>query len=162
MKRALIIITLLLCTASMQAQKSTFWQKVNYMLAKPAKVDTTRIYQPKAGFSLGLFTSGQKAGFDVDVNFMMDFGDGDRLTGVTQYNISENLCKKIGLEVGYGNVNLGYGLEVGPRSASKKRTFAFNILGRSWGVHLNYFKINNPFNSGMTIGNEEDEYYLHS
>ena len=145
----------------MQAQEITFWHKVNHFLTKPAPVDTTLIYQPKAGFSLGVFTTGQKASFDVDVNFMMDFGDGDRLTGVTQYNISENLCKKIGLEVGYGNVNLGYGLEVGPRSASKKRTFAFNILGRSWGVHLNYFKITNPFNSGLTIGNEEDEYYLH-
>ena len=162
MKRALIItIAFLLGTLSLQAQKTTFWQKVNYMLTNPAKVDTTRIYQPKTGFSLGLFTTGQKAGFDVDVNFMMDFGGGDKLTGVTQYSISENLCRKIGLEVGYGKVTLGYGLEVGPRSASKKRTFAFNILGRSLGVHLNYFKINNPFNSGMTIGNEEDEYYLH-
>jgi len=150
-KRFLIIITLFFSTASLQAQKSSFWQKVNYFLTKPAVVDTTRIYQPKAGFSLGLFTTGQKASFDVDVNFMMDFGDDYKITGLSQYNLSEKLCKKIGLEVGYGNVNLGYGLEVGPRSASKKRTLAFNVIGKSWGVRLNYYKITNPFQSILII-----------
>ena len=151
MKRLIFLAALFLCMSSMQAQESTFWQKVNYFLTKPAVVDTTRIYQPKAGFSLGLFTTGQKAGFDVDVNFMMDFGDEYQITGLSQYNLSENLCKKIGLEVGYGNVNLGYGLEVGPRSATKKRTFAFNVIGKSWGVRLNYFKITNPFESILII-----------
>ena len=130
------------------------------MLTKPAVVDTMHIYQPQAGFSLGLFTTGQKAGFDVDVNFKIDLGDSP-LTGISQYSLSENLCKKIGLEVGYGNVGFGYGLEVGPNSAWKKSAFAFNIVGKSWGARLNYFKITNPFITGLTLGTEGDEYYQH-
>ena len=63
------------------------------------------VFQPKAGFSLGLFTTGQKAGFDVDVNYMIDFANNERIAGLSQYSLSENLCKKIGLEVGYGKVS---------------------------------------------------------
>jgi len=161
MKKHLTIAVLLMATLPLRAQQVTIWQKALNFLNKKGNIDTTRIYQPRASFSLGLFTTGQKAGFDMDVDFMTDLGEEGKLTGATQYHITENLCKKIGLEVGYGNVNLGYGIEVGPRSASKKSAFAFNILGRVWGVHLNYFKITNPFNSGMTIGNDGDVYYLH-
>lgn len=160
MKRLITLIVFLLSLASLQAQEITFWQKVNTMLTKRAVIDTTRIYQPKPCFSLGLFTTGQKAGFHSDVNFSIKTDEIGTLTGLTAYKLNENLCKKIGLEVGYGIVNLGYGLEVEPRSATKKSAFAFNIVGRSWGVHLNYFKITNPFTTGLTIWDENNEVFL--
>ena len=161
MKRKLVVIALLLTAMALQAQEVTFWQKVNYRLTKPADIDTVHIYQPKAGFSLGLFTTGQKAGFDVNVGFNINYEDGTSLPCLSQYRLSENLCKKIGLEVGYGNVGLGYGLEVGPRSAQKKKSFALNVVGKSWGVHFNYFSISNPFTTGITIGEEGSEDYWH-
>lgn len=161
MKKHLTIAVLLLATLSLQAQQVTFWQKVHNFLNKAGDIDTTRIYYPQADFTLGLFATGQKSGLDLDVSFVTDLGEEGMLTGETQYNISESLCKKIGLEVGYGRVSLGYGIEVGPRSASKKSALAFNILGRVWGAHLNYYKITNPFNSGVTIGNEAEGYYVH-
>lgn len=161
MKRYFLSVVLLIVVISVQAQNSTFWRKVNHFFTKPAVVDTTRIYQPKPCFSLGLFTTGQKAGFDVDVDFGINMPDGSPLTGSSSYSLGEGLCKKIGLEVGYGNVGFGYGLEVGPRSAAKKSSFAFNIVGKSWGVRLNYFKITNQFVSGFTLGEEGDSLYLH-
>ncbi len=161
MKRYFLSVVLLVAVISVQAQNPTFWQKVNRFLTKPAVVDTTCIYQPKPCFSLGLFTTGQKAGFDVDVNFGINMPDGSPLTGISSYSLGEGLCKKIGLEVGYGNVGFGYGLEVGPRSAAKKSSFAFNVVGKSWGVRLNYFKITNQFVSGLTLGEESDDFYLH-
>lgn len=161
MKRLLLIIAIVLCTTSLQAQELTIWQKANHFLTKPAVVDTTRIYQPSPCFSLGLFTTGQKAGFDVDVNFMVDFANNERLAGLSQYSLSENLCKKIGLEVGYGNVALGYSLEVGPRSAWKKSAFGLGIMGKSWGAKFNYSKITNPFISSFTVGQEGKEGYFH-
>lgn len=161
MKRFLIIVALLLGCVSMQAQENSFWHKINRFLTKRAVVDTTRIYQPKASFSLGLFTTGQKANFDVNVDFDVHLSDGNLLDGVSTYDLNENLCQKIGLEVGYGNVALGYGIEIGTKSAKQKRTFAFNILGKSWGVRLNYYRITNPFVSGLTVGNEGDNNYVH-
>ena len=150
MKRLIVSTTLFFCFVSLQAQE-TFWGKVNRFLTKPAVVDSSRIYQPNPGFSLGLFTTGQKAGFDVGVDFDLELDETHSLKGISTYGLRESLCKKIGLEVGYGNVVLGYGLEVGPRSAEKKSAFAFNILGKSWGVRLNYFKISNPFVSGIVF-----------
>ena len=160
MRRLLVITILFLCMASIQAQELTFWQKVNNIFVKPAVVDTTRIYQPKAGISLGTFNTVQKAGFDVDVDFALDFEDIYQ-TGLSQYSLSENLCKKIGLEVGYGKVILGYGLEVGPRSAWKKSSFGLGIIGKSWGAKFNYYKITNPFKSSLTLGEEGDANYNH-
>ena len=161
MKRTLLILFILTAGIGIQAQELTIWQKVNHFLTKPAMVDTTRIYQPSPCFSLGLFTTGQKAGFDVDVNFMIDFANDQRLAGLSQYSLSENLCKKIGLEVGYGNVALGYSLEVGPRSAWKKSAFGLGIMGKSWGAKFNYSKITNPFISSFTVGQEGKEGYFH-
>ena len=160
MRRLLVITILFLCMASIQAQELSFWQKVNNIFVKPAVVDTTRIYQPKAGISLGTFNTVQKAGFDVDVDFALDFEDIYQ-TGLSQYSLSENLCKKIGLEVGYGKVILGYGLEVGPRSAWKKSSFGLGIIGKSWGAKFNYYKITNPFKSSLTLGEEGDAGYFH-
>ena len=87
--------------------------------------------------------------------------DGQSVPGLSTYRLSENLCKKVGLEVGYGNISLGYGFEVGHKSAWKKSAFAFNIIGKSWGVRFNYFKITNPFTSELTLGNEGDSLYIH-
>lgn len=161
MRKLIIAITLLFGFIPLQAQETTIWQKVNHFLTKRAVIDTAFVYQPKASFSLGVFTTGQKAGFDTKVDFDLDMEEYGQHAGISTYNMNENLCKKLGLELGYGNVSLGYGLEVGPKSAWKKNAFAFNILGKSWGVRLNYFKITNPFTSGLSIGNEGDSLYIH-
>ena len=125
--KRLIILAALLCSfVSLQAQKVTFWDKVNGFLTKRAIVDTTRIYQPQNGFSLGVFSTGQKAGFTANVKFSYREEEEKPRTGISTYKLSENLCKKVGLEVGYGNVGLG------PRSrASKRNEKKFFCLQRS-------------------------------
>ena len=160
MKKLLIVIGMFYGLISLQAQEITIWQKVNHFVTKPAIVDTMRIYQPSPCFSLGLFTTGQKAGFDVDVNFGVQLDETSSYTGISTYRLSEDLCKKIGLEVGYGNASFSYAHEVGSKSAWKKRAFAFNMLGRTWGVSLNFFRITNPFTSGLTVWDERDEILL--
>ena len=160
MKKLIFFTTMLFVMVSLQAQEVTFWSKVNHFLTKPAKIDTAKIYQPKPSFSLGMFSTLQKAGFDAKVSFDLDMEEFGIYPGVSTYSLSENLCTKMGLEVGYGNVGFGYGFEVGSRSALKKSAFAFNIVGKSWGIHLNYFKITNPFTSGLIHGNEGDSLYI--
>ncbi len=151
MKKLLAVVFLFVAITT-HAQEVGFWNKVNAFLTKPAVVDTAFVYQPKASFSLGLFSTGQKAGFDVDVNFKVKYADGTTLPCVSTYSLSEDLCKKVGLDLGYGNVGFGFGLEVGPRSAQKKHSLGLNIKGKSWGVHAEYFSISNPFTTGIAIG----------
>ena len=160
-EKLLTIITLLFGFVSLQAQENPHLKKAMHFLTKLDDVDTTLIYQPnKACFSLGLLTTGQKAGFDVDVNFGVQLDETSSYTGISTYRLSEDLCKKIGLEVGYGNVSFSYAHEFGSKSAWKKRAFAFNMLGRAWGVSLNFFRITNPFTSGLTVWDERDEIVL--
>lgn len=83
MKKLLIITALFLCTVSLHAQESPFLKKAYQYLIKPEEMDSTRIYQPsRACFSLGVFTTEQRAGFDVDVHFKMDFGHGETIPGL--------------------------------------------------------------------------------
>ncbi len=160
-RKNLVLFFILLMTAGLsQAQEASFWKRVDRFLTKPAVIDTLYVYQPKASFSLGLFSTGQKAGFDVNVDFNLKYDESTTLPCLSTYSLSENLCKKIGLEVGYGNVGFGYGLEVGHRSAQKKRSFGLNIVGKSWGLHFNYFNISNPFNSDIVIGEVGNPNYL--
>ena len=101
MKKLFTLILLFCSVASLYAQEPVFLQKAYEFLIKRDDVDTTRIYQPsKACLSLGLLTTGQKAGFDVDVDFKVKFDDASSLDGISKYSLSENLCKKIdGLEL---------------------------------------------------------------
>lgn len=161
MKRLLLALAMAVAGLASQAQQLTFWQKVNHFLTKPALVDTSCIYRRPAGFSLGLFSTGQKAGIDVTANFELNLEGQGTMTGSTKYNLTEDICKKVGLEIGYGNVNLGYGIEVGPKSAWKKRSLGFNILGKSWGVHVNYFKISNKFMTKLSTKWDYDTVFHH-
>ena len=160
MKRLFTLVALLFCLIPMQAQKTTFWHKVNHFLTKPAVVDSSRIYQPKPSLSLGVFSTLQQASFSSDVKFNIDLEEYGVYPGVSTYRLKENLCSKLGLELGYGNVSLGYGLEIGPKSAWRKSAFAFNIIGKSWGIRFNYYKITNPFTSGIVLGTPSDSLYI--
>ena len=159
LKSYIILLPLLMIAGFCESQEVAFWNKINNILTKSAKIDTVLVYQPKAGFSLGVFTTGQKAGFDVNVNFKAKYEDGSTLPCLSTYGISENLCKKVGLDMSYGNTGFGYGFEGGARSAQKKRSFGLNIVGKSWGVHFNYLSICNPFTTGIAIGEKGSENY---
>ena len=77
---------------SLQAQELTFWQKVNYRLTKPAEIDTMRIYQPKAGLSLGAY-------FSVHADTLRKKATHEALTQIPQANLlfetdaDETFCK---------------------------------------------------------------------
>lgn len=159
--RKLYILVLLLSVVSVRAQELNFWQKVNRLLTTVNNIDTTYIYQPKQGFTLGAFTTIQKAGFDMTAKYTIYGKDGEAMHGVSIYTVKEQLSTKPGIELGYGKLIVGFGLEVGPRKAYKKRALGLNVLGKAWGLHLNYYKITNPFKSSLTIGEEGDEDYFH-
>lgn len=159
MKR-LFVITFLFAALSLQAQELNFWQKVNNLLTTFTNIDSTYIYQPKQGFTLGMFSTVQQAGFDTKAKFNIRYDDGTTASGVTNYSLVERPSTKLGLELGYGKFVLGYGIEVGPKRAYKQRALGLNLLGKAWGLHSNYFKISNTFKSGINIGEPDDAHYM--
>lgn len=158
MKRTLVVL-LCLSVLSAQAQELNFWQKANNLLTKFKNIDSTYIYQPKQGFTLGIFSNVQRAGIDVTGIFTVNTSDGEMLPGVSKYSLQERLDPKIGLELGYGKLVFGYGVEVGPKREYKKRAIGFNLLGKSWGLHFNYYSLYNQFKTDLVVGKEGQENY---
>lgn len=159
MKR-LFAIMLLFAALSVQAQELNFWQKVNNLLTIFPNIDSTYIYQPKQGFTLGMFSTVQQVGFDTKAKFNIHYDDGTKAAGVSNYSLIEQPSTKLGLELGYGKFVLGYGIEIGPKRAYKKRALGLNLLGKAWGLHCNYFRVSNTFQSSIKIGNPGDEHYM--
>jgi hypothetical protein len=159
MKRLFVIIVFFLVT-SVYAQENNFWRKVNDLLTKVKNIDTTYIYQPKQGFTFGLFSSLQQVGFDTKFKFDYLNEEGTPMPGISNYHLDENPCPKIGFELGYGKFVLGYGFEVGPKRTYKTRTFGLNILGQNWGLHSNYFKFNSTFRAHIAVGNAGDPHHF--
>lgn len=157
MRKHIFFLIVIFSVSVTHAQEASSLERINRLLTKRADVDTTRIYQPKPGFAVGLISSGQKAGFDVDVNFSFD----DGTDGLSQYSLSENLCKKAGLDLEYGSLALSYSFELGRRSAQRKLSFGLDLMRRTWGLRFNYFSITNPFVSSLTLGHEGADDYFH-
>lgn len=159
MKR-LFATTVFFAALTVHAQENNFWQKVNDFLTKVKNIDTTYIYQPKQGFTLGMFATLQQVGFDTRVMFHYLTEEGIQESGMTKYHLDEKPGTKLGLELGYGKFVVGYGIEIGPKRAYKKQSLGLNLLGKNWGLHSNYFKVSNTFNANIAIGNAGDPYHL--
>lgn len=56
----------------------------------------------------------------MDVNFGINLGEAGALNGISSYCFSEHLCKKIGIEAGYGDAGFGYSFEVGLKVPGKR------------------------------------------
>ena len=158
MKR-LFVITFLLAAFSVQAQKTNFWQKANDLLTKVKGIDSTYIYQPKQGFTLGVFSTTQQVGFNTKAKFNVLFDDGSITPEATTYTLVERPSTKLGLELGYGKFVLGFGIEVGPKKAYKKQALGLNLLGKAWGLHFNFFKVSHNLKSNIEIGTPNEDNY---
>lgn len=158
MKR-LLILFFLLSMLSVRAQELTFWQKVNRVLTTYKNIDTMYVYQPKQGFTIGTFTTVQRAGVDVNIMFDLNSSANKPLSGFSKYTLEGRISTKLGFELGYGKIVFDYGFEIGPKKAYKKRSLALNLLGKSWGVNFNFFKITNPFHAIVSVGEEGNSEY---
>jgi len=158
MKR-LLILFFLLSMLSVRAQELTFWQKVNRGLTTYKNIDTMYVYQPKQGFTIGTFTTVQRAGVDVNIMFDLNSSANKPLSGFSKYTLEGRISTKLGFELGYGKIVFDYGFEIGPKKAYKKRSLALNLLGKSWGVNFNFFKITNPFHAIVSVGDEGNPEY---
>jgi len=95
------------------------------------------------------------------VNIMFDLNSSANkpLSGFSKYTLEGRISTKLGFELGYGKIVFDYGFEIGPKKAYKKRSLALNLLGKSWGVNFNFFKITNPFHAIVSVGDEGNPEY---
>ncbi len=143
-------------------RKPTFGKNSTIFLQNPRRPTAPIVYQPKAGFSLGAYFLGQRAGFDSKVKYSYSYLGEDTATMILKGKIVENFRNRVGGEIGYGCLNFGYAFEVGSKSAVEKKLFSFKFMNPVFGVSFEYYKICNPFYSSLEMGEADDEDYYYS
>lgn len=156
MIRKLSVFLLVFIAFSGQAQ--TISKLVNMgkdYINKPVNADSTYIYQLPARFSFALTNKLQMIVFLAYSEFKIF----ESIPASSTSYLGERLYKKVGFEIGYGGLSLGYDVEVGRHSAENKRAISVGMQNLKWGARVSYFILQNYIISNMVIGDEESEIY---
>lgn len=154
MKRFLLLLIMFISTISVQAQGVGHYIELGKaFIAKPENIDSTRVYQLPARFCFALTGRTQKVGFVAiaDFKFLEVFPSES-----TSY-LGEDICKKVGFEVGYGSMSFGYSVEIGKKSARYKRSISLGMSNLKWGVRFGYNGLQNHITTNMIVKWPDDE-----
>ena len=156
MKKLLLSFFLFVIAISAKAQGVDYYIEMGKdFVEKPKNIDTNYVYQYPPRLSLALTGKIQQVGFMAYSDFKLY----DVIPGSSVSYLDEGMYKKIGLEASYGGMSLGFDVQVGVKSATKRRSLAFGIQNLKWGVRVRYFGIKNHIINNITIGNPGDDYY---
>lgn len=122
---------------------------------KPVNADSTYIYQLPARFSFALTNKLQMIGFLAYSEFKIF----ESIPASSTSYLGERLYKKVGFEIGYGGLSLGYDVEVGRHSAENKRAISVGMQNLKWGARVSYYILQNYIISNMVIGDENSSIY---
>ncbi len=154
LNRKLTLILLLCCgilvPCSGQEQPGFFKRVLSRILAPSPKLDSAYIYQPRPHWNVSLSNSLRQTGAFQTNEFEVG---GEHVT--LNSSLQERLYKGIGVNAGYGSLQLGFGREVGRKSAehNKSNSFAYSVAGVS--VNVDYYDIRQPMSYKLTVTRPE-------
>ena len=164
MLRKLLPVLLLLSAAPSVAsarEPSGLWRlAVNYyrsLTAPKPYLDSACVYQPRLVWALGPDVNVIRAGVDLHSDITVtDLRDGNatQTGGTMDIGMRNHLCRKVGLDVAYGSLGLGYGVEVGNRGAARNTYFTFGITATCYGAQIQYFKTNQHASGSLALEGE--------
>ena len=110
------------------------------------ELDPLAVYQPAPRWSVAvsgeLHQAGITQGNALDFLFYYDESEGggsQKVEAFTSAKLQGGLDKGIGLQVGYGNLSLGWNQRIGSDNASTNRAFSFDYLAPGYALQLQYF-----------------------
>lgn len=174
-KPVLAILAFLLagdCVSHMAAQgkQSILGRLVEFISAPSRELDPAAVYQPTPSWNVSVSGDLRHAGIDqrhaFDVGIAMFDEQGlfkeDKVPAHSYSEIRGNMDKSIGLQVGYGNVSLGWNQKVFGSKDYSNTSMDFDYFGTGYALQLQYMDIRKPMDFEMTIGEESDElHYSH-
>ena len=168
LRKTLVFLVLLqACCLPAHAQNS-FWKKVVNLIAAPSlELDPLAVYQPAARWSVAVSGELHQAGITqenaLDLIFHPEEEDGGGIAKMEAFTISKlqgGLDKGIGLQVGYGNLSLGWNQRIGSDKASTNRAFSFDYLAPGYALQLQYFDFRRPVDYELKfLFNNDWEFY---
>ena len=154
LRKTLILLALLpvCCLTSYSQRTDSFWQKiVNAISAPSMELDPLAVYQPAPRWSVAVSGELHQAGITqenaLDFLFYYDESEGggsQKVEAFTSAKLQGGLDKGIGLQVGYGNLSLGWNQRIGSDNASTNRAFSFDYLAPGYALQLQYFDFRRP------------------
>ena len=162
-RKLLSVLVLLSAFPSVASARepSGLWRlAVNYyrsLTAPKPYLDSACVYQPRLVWALGPDVNVIRAGVDLHSDITVtDLRDGNatQTGGTMDIGMRNHLCRKVGLDVAYGSLGLGYGVEVGNRGAARNTYFSFGITATCYGAQIQYFKTNQHASGSLALERE--------
>ena len=161
LRKTLILLVLLpaFCLPAYSQRTDSFWKKIVNVIAAPSmELDTSAVYQPAPRWSITVSSELHQAGITqenmLDCIYTFDEEDGggtDILHAFTSTKLQGGVDKGIGLQVGYGNLSLGWNQRIGGDKASINTSFSFDYLAPGYALQLQYFDFRRPVDYEMRI-----------
>ena len=161
LRKTLILLVLLpaCCIPAHSQRPDSFWQKIVNVIAAPSReLDPSAVYQPPASWRIAVAGELHQAGITqantIDYLSMYDVefgGNAELLQASVSTKLQGGVDKVIGLQVGYGNLSLGWNHRVGGDRASTNTSFSFDYLAPGYALQLQYFDFRRPVEYEMRI-----------
>ena len=146
-------------------EKTSFFEKVkNFVIAPSRSLDPDAVYQPNLLWNVGIigdlrqarttqvndfaitYESAGNAGTDVIMQARMDA------------ELKGSVGKSVGLQVGFGNVTLGWNQQIGRSREYDDRALSFDLLSSGYALQLQYFYLSRPIYFDFSVRNDKGGY----
>ena len=161
LRKTLTLLVLLpaCCLPAKSQQGDSFWKKIVNMISAPSmELDPSAVYQPAPRWSVAVSGELHQAGITqenkIDYIFLYDEdagGDSEKLQAFTSTKLLGGVDKVVGLQVGYGNLSLGWNQRIGGDRVGTNTSFSFDYLAPGYALQLQYFDFRRPVDYEMRI-----------
>ena len=155
----LLVLLPVFCIPAHSQRPDSFWSKIVDMISAPSvELDPSAVYQPAARWTVAVSGELHQAGITQEntldyISLYEDDSSGgsELLQAYASTKLLGGVDKVIGLQVGYGNLSLGWNHRVGGDRASTNTSFSFDYLSPGYALQLQYFDFRRPVDYEMRI-----------
>jgi hypothetical protein len=163
----LLVLLPVFCIPAHSQRRDSFWRKIVDVISAPSmELDPSAVYQPAARWSVAVSGELHQAGItqqnDIDCFSTFTEEEGGRFDEVEAFASSKllgGLDKGIGIQVGYGNLALGWNQRIGGDKGNTNTTFSFDYLAPGYAFQLQYFDFRRPVDYEMRISLGDGGYW---
>ena len=150
------------CLPGYSQRQDSFWKKIVDAISAPSmELDPNAVYQPAPRWSVAVSGELHQAGItqenDIDCVFPYTEEEGggfDEVDAFASSKLLGGVDKGIGIQVGYGNLALGWNQRIGGDKGNTNTTFSFDYLAPGYAFQLQYFDFRRPVDYEMRIALE--------
>lgn len=161
---ALLVLLPAFCLPAYSQRQDSFWGKIVDVIAAPSmELDPNAVYQPAPRWSVAVSGALNQVGTTMDnkMEYLYAFEDDPELLDASStFKLLGGVDKIVGLQVGYGNLSLGWNHQVGGGRTSANTSFSFDYLAPGYALQLQYYDFRRPIDYEMKIALGHDWGYM--